>query len=94
MQEDGSQGNTCHHTTDDHRHEVLSFTHQFERQTIRLFGDDVLCKHQHEVEGEDGKDSLHQEFHTQYLQGYHQQDAVDDDIRILQMESSGIIDDS
>ena len=56
---DGSQGYTCHHAADDHRHEVLSFAHQFEWQSVVLLGNQFLCKHQHEVEREDGEDSLH-----------------------------------
>jgi len=50
-------------------------------------------KIQHHVEGENSEDGLHQELHTQYLQGYYQQHAVDDDVGVLQVEPCGIIDD-
>ena len=94
VQEHGSQRDTCQHTANNHRHKVLSLAHQLERQSILLFRKDILRKSQHEIEREDGKDSLHQEPPSQYLQRYHQQNAIDEDIGILQMESCGIVDDS
>ena len=93
VSEDGSQGNTRQHTADNHRHEVLPLTHELEWQAVILFRQKILGKQQHKVKGEDGKYRLHQEFHTQNLQGYHQQDAVDDDVGILQMEACGVVDD-
>ena len=93
MRKDGSKCDTCQHAAYNHRHKVLPFAHQFEWQSVLLFWYQLLCKHQHEVEGEDGEDGLHQELHTQYLQGYYQQDAIDDNIGILNMETCGIVDD-
>ena len=72
MQEYGSQGDTCDNTADDHRHEILSFTHELEWQAIILLWDDVLRKSQHEVKRKNGKDSLHKELIPQYLQGHYQ----------------------
>ena len=89
-----SQRNTCQHTANDHRHKVLSFAHQFEGQTILLLWYQVLCYHQHKIECKDGEDSFHQELHTQNLQGYHEQNTVNDNIGVLQVESCGIVDDS
>ena len=89
-----SQSNTRNHTTNNHRHEILSLTHQFERQSVRLLRQYILCEHQHEVEGEDSEDGLHHELEAKNLQGHHQQDAIDDDIGILQMESRSIVDNS
>ena len=42
MQEHRSQCYTCDDTTDDHRHEVLSLTQQFDGQTVVLCGHDGL----------------------------------------------------
>ena len=94
MRKDGSKCDTCQHAAYNHRHKVLPFAHQFEWQSVRLLRQYILCKHQHEVEGEDSEDGLHHELEAKNLQGHHQQDAVDDDIGVLQMESCGIVDDS
>ena len=71
VHKDGSQRNTCQHTANNHRHEVLTLAHQLERQAVGLLGDDVLCKLQHEIEREDGEDGLHQEPEAKNLQRHH-----------------------
>ena len=57
---------------DDHRHEVLSLSHQLEGQSVLLLGNDVLRKLEEQVEPDDGVDGLHQELQTQDSQGYDQ----------------------
>ena len=91
MREDECQGYTGDDAANDHRHEVLSLAHQLERQIgAFLLGNDVLCKLQDHVERQDGIDGLHQEFPSQRLERYNQQDSVNDDIGVFQMEARGI----
>ena len=63
-----SKSHTRQYTADNHRHEVLTLTHKFKRQSVLLFRQHVLGKHQHEVEGEDGEDGLHHKLEAKYLQ--------------------------
>ena len=92
--ENSGQGNTCDGTADNHGYELLTLAHQFERQSVRLLWQYILCEFQHQGEHKDSIDSLHQELVAQYFQGYDEQQAVNDQVGILQMETCGIVNNS
>ena len=64
------QSQSRQRTSNNHGHKFLSLSQQFEWQTVLLLRNDILCKLQQEVEGQDSVDGLDQELEAQDFQRY------------------------